>query len=80
MIHAEELPKNQLQLAPVVLTVMGERAKDTVVERNRAAREQVGNPSEISLSVSHVLLVAAVAMGSITLFIWALVKLWLFGR
>jgi uncharacterized protein (DUF2336 family) len=71
MIHAEDFRK---QLAPVILTA---RAKEAVAV---SARERVSSPGGITLSVSQVLLAVAIAIGSLSLFIWALVKLWLFGR
>jgi hypothetical protein len=42
--------------------------------------EQAADPGEVTLSVPQVLLGFGVALGSLSLFIWALVKLWLFGR
>lgn len=80
MIQAEDFQKSQLQLVPGVLTVIGPQPKKAITELKVSAPERVLNSGEITLSVSQVLVGTAVALGSITLFIWALVKLWLFGR
>ena len=80
MMHAENFSQNQLQLAPVVLTSTGAQAKTPMVDLKLVARERAADPGQITLSLPKVLLGFGVAMGSVSVFIWALIKLWLFGR
>ena len=80
MIHAENFPQNNLQLAPAVLTRIGTQAAELKVDLKLVARAQAADPGEITLSIPQVLLGFGVAMGSVSVFIWAVIKLWLFGR
>jgi hypothetical protein len=80
MIHAEHFPQNELELAPAVLTSIRTQAAEPMVELKLVAREQAGNPGGITLSIAQVLLGLGIATGSLSVFIWALIKLWLFGR
>ena len=80
MIRAENFPQNEFQLAPAVVTGIGTQAKEPIAELKLVAREQAADPGEIALSIPQVLLGFGVAMGSVSVFIWALIKLWLFGR
>jgi hypothetical protein len=80
MIHAEDFRENPLQLAPAVLTGLGPLPKEATTGLKVSVTERVSDRGELTLSGSHVLLGVAVAMGSLSLFIWALVRLWLFGR
>lgn len=80
MIRAEDFPQNELQLAPVVLTHIGTQAREPMADLKLVAREQSAVPDQLTLSMPQVLLGFGVAMGSVSVFIWALIKLWLFGR
>ena len=80
MIHAENFPQNELQLAPAVLASIGTPAAEPMADLKLVVGEQAADPGEVTLSVPQVLLGFGVALGSLSLFIWALVKLWLFGR
>lgn len=80
MIHAENFPQNELQLAPVVLTSIRTQGAQPMADLKLVAREQAADPGQITLSIPQVLLGFGIAMGSVSVFIWALIKLWLFGR
>lgn len=77
MLHADDLRGNQeLSLAALdgsrfeARPVMGQRV---------AVTERALEPYQIELSIPQVLLGFASAVGSLGFFIWALVRLWLFG-
>jgi hypothetical protein len=80
MIHAENFPQNELQLAPVVLSRVGTQAAEPMADLKLVAREHTADPGELTLSIPQVLLGFGVATASLSVFIWALVKLWLFER
>jgi len=83
MLHANEVRKGQEQIQFSLAALEGARLQPRPVTIHRqasAAAQRALKPYEINLSVSQVLLGLATAAGSLSLFVWALVRLWLFGR
>ena len=50
------------------------------INRDLSVNEPALRPFELNLSGSPLLLGLTAALGSMSLFVWALVRLWLFGR
>jgi hypothetical protein len=84
MLHANEIRKGQEQIQFSLAVLEGARLQPRPVAINRqtspAVVQRAVKPYEINLSVSQVLLALVTATTSIGLFVWALVRLWLFGR
>ena len=71
MLHADELQKGQNQIPfPLALEKSAKITSSTM--------EYAGQPYEIQVSGSQVLIGLVSALGSLSLFLWAL-RLWLFG-
>ena len=78
MLHADELQKGQNQI-PFPLALLGVRmpqAKSAKI--TSSTMEHAVQPYEVQVSGSQVLIGLVSALGSLSLFLWAL-KLWLFG-
>lgn len=79
MIHAHEFQKSPLPFAPAGLSVV-DGPHNVVSNQNLPAPVLIPRTGAITLSFPQILFGFAAAMGSIMLFIWAVVRLWLFGR
>ena len=77
MLHPDDMRGNRdLSLA----ALEGSRFEARPVRGQRVAvTERALEPYEIELSISQVLVGFASAVGSLGFFIWALIRLWLFG-
>lgn len=78
MLHADELQKGQNQIPfPLALeSVRMPQAKSAKI--TSSTMEYAGQPYEVQVSGSQVLIGLVSALGSLSLFLWAL-RLWLFG-
>jgi len=82
MLHADGIRKGQEQIQFSLAVLEGARLQPKpVVINQRAARmaERALRPYEIHISGSQVLFWLVTAVASIGLFIWAIIRLWLFG-
>jgi len=80
MLHADELQKGQNQIPfPLALleSVRMPQAKSAKI--TSSTMEYAGQPYEVQVSGSQVLIGLVSALGSLSLFLWAL-RLWLFGE
>lgn len=84
MLQANEIRKGQEQIQFSLAVLEDARLQPHPVTLNRqiptVAVENALKPYEINLAVSQVLLGLVAGVGSLSLFVWALVRLWLFGR
>jgi hypothetical protein len=84
MLHANEIRKGQEQIQFSLAVLEGARLQPRPGAVNRqpsaVTAEHALEPYEINLSVSQVLIGLVAGVGSLGLFVWALVRLWLFGR
>jgi hypothetical protein len=84
MLHANEIRKGQEQIQFSLVVLEGARLQPRPVAVDRQpsaiAAQRALKPYEIDLSVSQVLIGLVAGVGSLSLFIWALVRLWLIGR
>ena len=84
MLHANEIRKGQEQIQFSLAVLEGARLQPRPIAVNRQtsaiAAQSALKPYEINLSISQVLLALAAGVGSLSVFVWALVRLWLFGR
>ena len=77
MLHADELQKGQNQI-PFPLALLESVRMPLAKSANSSTMEYAGQPYEVQVSGSQVLIGLVSALGSLSLFLWAL-KLWLFG-
>jgi len=79
MIHAAEIRKDngQLQFSLAALGAANPQAKTTIL-KNRATAVADARTYQLNLSGERVLAGAAAAVGFIGVFMWALIRLWLF--
>jgi len=84
MLQANEIRKGeeQIQFSLAVLEGARLQRRPAAIRRrtSAAAAERALKPYEINLSLAQVLLGLVTGVGSVSLFVWALVRLWLFGR
>jgi hypothetical protein len=84
MLHANEIRKGQEQIQFSLAVLEGPRLQPRPVPLSRQtsaiAAQRALKPYEINLSVSQVLIGLVAGVGSLSLFVWALVRLWLFAR
>jgi hypothetical protein len=77
MVRADDLRKDQVQFAVATLA-------NTPLHLHRGEPVSIGDnrvtPQVLSLSGSRVLLALLSATASFSLFLWAVIKLWLFGQ
>ena len=79
MLHVGELQKGQNQLSFPLALLEGVRMPQVKSAKiTPSTMEYAGQPSEVQVSGSQVLIGLVSALGSLSLFLWAL-KLWLFG-
>lgn len=81
MLHADEIRKGADQLQYVLATLQNAhlQPKRGAVRRNVATAETL-RPYELNLNGSQVLLWVLAGATSLGLFVWALIRLWLFGQ
>jgi hypothetical protein len=79
MIHADEIRKdnNQMQFALAALGASNLQAKATIAKKTAVAAANAST-YQLNLSAERVLVGFAAAGGFIGIFMWALVRLWLF--
>jgi hypothetical protein len=84
MLHVNEIRKGQEQIQFTLAALGGARLQPRPVTVNRQtpaiAAQRALKAYEINLSVAQVLVWLIAGVGSLSLFVWALVRLWLFGR
>jgi hypothetical protein len=81
MLRANELRKgqDQIQFSLAVLESARLQPRPMRTYQNFRVAARAIRPNEINLSGSQLLLGAVTALGSAGLFLWALIRLWLFG-
>ena len=83
-MHASEIRKGEEQIQFSLAIFEGAELHPQAVTVHRhtpaAAAGRALKPYEINLSVSQVLLGLLTGVGAVSLFVWALVRLWLFGQ
>lgn len=82
MLHTDEILKgqDQIQYSLAIPNDAQMEAKLRTVKQTASISERALEPYEIQLSGSQVLTALASALGTVGLLVWAIVRLWLFGR
>jgi hypothetical protein len=83
MFDSNEVQKNggQIQFSPAVLNIRRLQLPPASNTKKNAFRiRTAGVVRSVNLSGAQILVGSVSALGSMGLFVWALVKLWLFGH
>lgn len=78
MLHADELQKGQNQIPFPLALLESVRMPQAKSAKITSSMEYAGQPYQVQVSGSQVLIGLVSALGSLSLFLWAL-RLWLFG-
>lgn len=80
MLQTEGFRNGDAQIPFSVAVLEGTRPRVKQANHNFPAAEGALRPYEVHLSGRQVLLGSTAALGSVAMFMWVLIKLWLFGR